>query len=307
MTYLAISIAVGALGVVAAILMLITVVGVCRFRKGYRRFFDRFRTLHVVPAIREVARIYLVLLNRFLGPDVGFRYEGGLTKTKIVGWYLEHLLLLYWIGGTILVLSFRPADPMSQTSSSLSQAAAFTILLLVNVVSDAVSLLWTKRCIGLLVSPVKDLRLPRALWILAQDILVAVGLMFAVQFVSNGLYAIQIGHSELFFDYMLNPYTALKPYAPVDPRFSYIRFPGQLIITCTTYVPSLLFYFLCLLILALSPFARLAFWMLYIFRLDRGTTGCTQLGFIGSIIAVLSFGAGCFVAMLGGLSFIANK
>jgi hypothetical protein len=299
MIFLAISAVAGLFGLVVAALMIVTIIGVCRFRKAYRRFFERFRSLHILPAVREIARLYLSALNKFLGYDVGFKQTGGPEKTKLVGWYLEHLLLLYWVGATILVLSFRPADPLWQTSNSLLQAGAFIILLTVNVISDAISLLWTKRCIGLLVLRDTELKAKTVVWILAQDILVAVGLMFVVQLISNGLYAVQIGRNELFFTYMFNMSTAFKPYAPVDPEFSHIKFPGQLIITCTTYIPSILFYLLCLVIVALSPLARLAFWILYVLRLDNRATGCTQIGFIGSLLAVATFGAGCFALISG--------
>src|SRR5258708_2116551 len=138
MTFLAVSVLIGSFGLLVAALMIVTIVGVCRFKKGYRRFFERFRTLRILPAIREVARLYLEALNGFLGPNVGFKQIGGPSETKLIGWYLEHLLLLYWIGATILVLSFRPADPLWQSSNSLLQAGAFTALLTANVISDAV-------------------------------------------------------------------------------------------------------------------------------------------------------------------------
>ncbi len=282
------------IGFVSALLMGVTVVGVCRYGDRYPRFFERLKTLGALATIKEMARVYLKLINKFIGTNVGFKQEGVLPETKFFGLYLEHLLLIYWVIGTILVMSFRPVEPFGQNTNSLREAGAFFVLLSINVLSDAISLLWTKRCIALLAIPTVPVSLPRLLWILLQDILVAVALMFVVQFISNGLYAIQIGRPEQFMRYLLDPGTAFLLYAPVDPNFSHWRVPGQLFITCSTYLPSLLFYITCLIIVMLKPFYAALFALFDIFNIDVTRTrtrrrNCNQLNYLGSLAGIFAF------------------
>jgi len=278
----------------------ITIVGVCRYGPRYRRFFDRLKKLGTLATIGEMSRVYFDLLNRFLGKDVGIKQAGVVDRAKYFGLYIEHLLLLYWIGGTFLVLAFRPVEPAAPSTSSLEQAFAFVVLLTINIFSDAASLIWTKRCIALLVIPDAPLTTRRLLVVLIQDISVAVVLMFFVQLVSNGLYAIQIGHDQEILKYMFDWKTAFKGYAAIDPHFSRIEFPGQLVITCTTYIPSLLFYLTCLIILCLIPFYRVLMFVLEQFDLERINDGkayrgqsCSQLSYIGSLTGVFGVAVGC--------------
>jgi hypothetical protein len=298
-------------GFVCSLFMGITIVGVCRYGDRYRRFFDRLKKLGTLATIKEMSRVYLDLLNKFLGKDVGIRQAGVLVRAKYFGLYIEHLLLLYWIGGTILVLAFRPVEPSTPSASSLLQALAFVVLLTINIFSDAVSLLWTKRCIALLVIPDIPLTTRRLLVVLVQDISVAFALMIFVQLVSNGLYAVQIGHNREFFRYMLDWRTAIKEYHAIDPHFSRIEFPGQLVITCTTYIPSLLFYLTCLTILCLIPFYRALMFVMEQFDLEsaidrteyRGQS-CSPLGYIGSLTGVLGFAVGCGTLFVSTWPFI---
>jgi hypothetical protein len=284
----------GLAGFFISMFMGVTVVGVCRFGTRYRRFFERLKTLGTLATIKEMARVYYVGMNKFLGPGVGFKQHGVLDKSKYLGPYIEHLLLLYWISATILVLSFRPIEPASETTSSLLQAGAFVVLLTINVVSDAISLLWTKRCIALLVVPKDSITLKKLIVVLAQDLFVAVLLMVSAQLVSNGLYAVQIGRPSEAFTYMFDIHTAFKPYGAVDPAFSRIQFPGQLLITCTTYVPSFAFYLTCLFIVCLMPFYNFSIWILGIFNLESSerSVDCSQLGFISSLVGVGGFAMG---------------
>lgn len=281
----------GLAGFFISMFMGVTVVGVCRYGKRYRQFFEKLKTLGTLATIKEMARVYLVALDKFLGPRVGFKQPGVLEKSKYLGPYIEHLLLLYWVSATILVLSFRPIEPQQEGTSSLLLAAAFIVLLTINVISDAISLLWTKRCIALLVAPDVPLTLKRLVVVLSQDVVVAVFLMVIVQLVSNGLYAVQIGRPTDALSYMIDIQTAFKPYGAVDPRFSQMQFPGQLLITCTTYVPSFAFYFFCVFIACLMPFYNFLIWILGIFNLEakRRAPACSQLGFIGSLAGVGGF------------------
>jgi hypothetical protein len=285
---------VGLVGFFSSMFMGVTVVGVCRYGTRYQEFFNLLKTLGTLASIKEMARIYLKILNKFLGPNVGFKQDGVLQKTKFFGMYIEHLLLLYWVSVTILVLAFRPAESPFETTNSFLLAAAFVMLLTINVASDAVSLLWTKRCIALLVIPSGSLTLKKLVVVLAQDILVAVILMVLVQLVSSGLYAVQIGRPGEFFKYMFDFRTALKPYVATDPNFSEFQFPGQLVITCSTYIPSFAFYLTCLAIVCLMPFYNFAIWVLGIFNVDQGmrSAKCTQVGFIGSLVGVGGFAMG---------------
>jgi uncharacterized membrane protein len=279
----------------------VNVVGVCRYGTRYRQFFDRLRSLGTLATIKEMARVYLKALNIFLGPTVGMKQDGVLDKSKYFGLYVEHLFLLYWVGATILVFSFRPVEPQSETTSSLQQAAAFAFLLTINIASDAFSLIWTKRCIARIVVPKTSLTLTELLNVLAQDVGVAAALMVFVQFISNGLYAVQIGRPENILLYMLDPKTALKSYHAIDPSFSTIEFPGQLVITCTTYIPSILFYLTCVIIVCLIPFYKLLVWLLSIFNPESGpdTSNCSQFNFVTMLTgigAVAMASAGVFVS-----------
>jgi len=284
--------ALGAVGFVSAILMGVTLVGVCRYGDRYPRFFDRFRTLGALAKIREMAGIYLKILNAFVGREVGFKHEGLVPKNRFFGLYIEHLLLIYWFVGTILVLSFRPVEPFGEHTNSLLQAGEFFALLSINVLSDAASILWTKRCIALLATPAVPVSLGRLLIILLQDILVAVVLMFVVQLISNGLYAIQIGRTDAIFSYMFDWRTAFRLYAPVDPTFSNWRFPGQLVITCSTYIPSLFFYLICLVVLFLKPFHSLLSLILGLMNIDmpkRKRHNCNPVTYVSSLAGIFGF------------------
>jgi hypothetical protein len=284
--------ALGVVGFVSAILMGVTVVGVCRYGDRYARFFTRFTALSMLAKIKEMAGIYLRILNAFVGREVGFKHEGLVPKNKFFGLYIEHLLLIYWFIGTILVLSFRPIEPVGEHTNSLLQAGAFFALLSINVLSDAASILWTKRCIALLATPAVPVSIGRLFVILLQDILVAVALMFVVQLISNGLYAIQIGRTDAIFSYMFDWRTAFRLYAPVDPTFSNWRFAGQLVITCSTYIPSLLFYLICLVILFLKPFHSLLSLILSLMNVDttnRRRRNCNPVTYVSSLAGISGF------------------
>jgi hypothetical protein len=298
-------------GVFCALLMGVTIVGVCKYGDRYSRFFEELKPLEALATVRRMAKVYLSILDSFLGKNVGFKQPGVLDKPKYTGYYIEHLLLFYWISGTILVLAFRPVEPVPAGANSLLQAAAFVTLLTMNVASDAISLLWTKRCIALLAVPETPPTLRILLVVLAQDVGVAFGLMIVVQLVSNGLYAIQIGRPREIFVYMFDLWTAFKPYAAVAPEFSAFQFPGQLVITCTTYVPSLLFYVICLVILCLVPFYRLLVWFLGVFNLQtkkRHTVqrrpSCNQVTFITSLVGVFGLAIGSAALFVGAWPYI---
>ncbi len=117
----------------SSMFMGVNVVGVCKYGRRYRDFFDRIRPLGTLATTKEIARLYLKGLNKFLGPTVGMKQEGVLEKSKYFGLYIEHLFLLYWVGATFLVFTFRPVEPQSETTSSVQQAAAFVFLLTINI------------------------------------------------------------------------------------------------------------------------------------------------------------------------------
>lgn len=277
-----------AVWLLTAVLMGVTVVGVCKYRCGYSRFFEGLKGLRALEVVQRISHVYMRVLNRFLGPNVGLRQAGVLEQRRLLGPYIEHLLLFYWFGATVLVLTFRPMEVPSASTSSVLQAAAFLMLLSVNVFTDAWSLLWTKRCVARLAIRATPISPKELFVVLGQDLAVAAALMVFAQLVSNGLYAVQIGRPHEVFQYMFDPRTAIKPYAPIDPSFSEVRFPGQLVITCTTYVPSLVFYLLCVIVILLKPLYKLAFLILATLRLERPET-CGQIGYVGSLIGIVGF------------------
>jgi hypothetical protein len=138
---------------------------------------------------------------------------------------------------------------------------------------------------------------------LIQDILIAIVLMFLVQLISNGLYAVQIGRPEKFLEYMLDPYTAFRLYGPVDPHLVGFKFPGQLAITCTTYIPSLLFYIICISIILLKPFYSMLFFIFDILNIDvtgKGKSKCSPPAYIATL-------AGVFGVALASLRFFIDS
>jgi hypothetical protein len=298
------------LGFFSSILAVVTMVGVCRFGPRYRRFFERMKKLGKLARIKKMSQVYFVILNKFIGKDVGFKQSGVVKRAKYFGLYIEHLLLVYWIGATVLVLAFRPVEPMAETVDSIQQASAFATLLTINICSDAVSLLWTKRCIAILAGKVPKTPLTgkRLFFVLGQDIIVAAALMVVVQFISNGLYAFQIGRPEDFFKDMFSFMTAFKPYHPYNSRFSWFQFPGQLVITCTTYLPSLLFYMICVFIWCQMWIYRILIGVLTFFdpetmKLTRGQPLeiCNQVSFAGLFLGAIASAAasgGLFVVTL---------
>jgi hypothetical protein len=211
-------------------------------------------------------------------------------EQKLLGRYVEHLMLFYWFGATVLVLTFRPVETPGPSDSSILQALAFLALLSVNIFTDSWSILWTKRCVACLAVRSAPIFVSEVLKILAQDLVVAAALMVAAQIVSNGLYAVQIGRPTEFFHYMFDPATALKRYAPIDPNFSRFQFPGQLVITCTTYLPSLFFYMLCVLVVCLKPIYFLSQKILEVLYLGRRKDRCSQTQYITLLIGVATFG-----------------
>jgi hypothetical protein len=287
-----IAVATGLAGLLCAMLMGVTVIGVCRYGDGYSSFFYRFQTLDTLGKIKKMAGVYLGLLNKFVGEDVGFKHEGLVPKHKFFGLYIEHLLLFYWMVATILVLSFRPVEPPSEHTSSLLQAGAFFTLLSINVLSDSVSLLWTKRCIALLATPSSPVSIGSVLYILFQDVLVSVGLLFLVQLASNALYAFEIGRTDAILDYMLNWRTALAPYVLADQNFANWRIPGQLLITLfSAFIPTAFFYFICLCIVFLKLLHTALFFVFDVFNIDparRKRRICNPLSYVGSLAGILS-------------------
>jgi hypothetical protein len=273
-----------------AILMAITVVGTCRYSRSYGPFFDALQGARPVEAVEKISGVYLRILNRFLGPGVGLQQRGVVEEQKLLGRYVEHLMLFYWFGATVLVLTFRPVETPGPSDSSILQALAFLALLSVNIFTDSWSILWTKRCVACLAVRSAPISVSEVLKILAQDLVVAAALMVAAQIVSNGLYAVQIGRPTEFFHYMFDPATALKRYAPIDPNFSRFQFPGQLVITCTTYLPSLFFYMLCVLVVCLKPIYFLSQKILEVLYLGRRKDRCSQTQYITLLIGVATFG-----------------
>src|ERR1700734_4508000 len=110
---------VGWVGLVSSLMMAITVVGFCRFGSSYQRFFDRLKRLGTLDTIKEMSRVSFAGLNGFLGKTVGIKQTDVVEKAKYFGLYIEHLLLAYWIGATILVLAFRPVEPAAESADSL--------------------------------------------------------------------------------------------------------------------------------------------------------------------------------------------
>jgi hypothetical protein len=301
------------LGFFASLLMAVTIVGVCRFGECYRRFFERLKKLGTLDSVKEMSNVYFAILNKFIGKDVGIKQPGVVEKAKYFGLYIEHLLLIYWIGATVLVLAFRPVEPTAETVDSLQQAGAFAILLTINILSDAASLLWTKRCIAILAGKVPNTSLTarRLFVVLAQDISFAAILMVAVQVISNGLYAFQIGRPHEFFKDMTDVWTALKPYHPYNSKFSWFQFPGQLVITCTTYLPSLLFYVTCLVVWCLMPFYRILILALSIcdpkaaiYEHGQPQESCNQVSFAGLVLGAIGSAATCGALFIGTLPFM---
>jgi hypothetical protein len=300
----------GLAGFFGSLLMAVTIVGVCRFGDCYRGFFEQLKKLGALAAVKKMSQVYFDILNRFLGEDVGIRQPGVVEQAKYRGLYLEHLLLLYWIGATVLVLAFRPVEPETESVDSLQQAGAFLALLLINIFSDAVSLLWTKRCIAILAGMVPNdpLTTRRLFIVLAQDVGMAIILMFMVQLVSNGLYAVQIGRSNEFFKYMFDYMTAIKPYHPTNSRFSEFQIPGQLVITCTTYAPALCFYATCLIILCLMPFYKILTFVLSLWDGQAANQvpaqpreSCSQVSFAALILGAIASAAASGSLFIGAL------
>jgi hypothetical protein len=284
------AVVIGLGGFICALLLGVTVIGVCQYGDRYSRFLNRFQALDALGKIKEMAEIYLSLLNKFVGKDVGFKHEGLVPRHKFFGLYIEHLLLFYWMAATILVLTFRPVEPLSENTSSLLQAGAFFTLLSINVLGDSASLLWTKRCIALLATPSEPVSVRRLFWILFQDIIVAVGLLLFVQLVSNALYAVEIGRTNEILKYMLDWRTAFKQYVPADANFADWSIPGQLIITFfSAFIPTAFFYFVCLLIVFLKPVHAAISFIFGLFNIDlskRRRQTCNQLSYAGTLASI---------------------
>jgi hypothetical protein len=132
--------------------------------------------------------------------------------------------------------------------------------------------------------------------------------MVVVQIISNGLYAFQIGRPDDFFKDMFDYMTAVKLYHPYNSGFSWFQFPGQLVTTCTTYLPSLLFYMICVSIWCLMWIYRILIGVLTFFDPETAnlTPGqpleiCNQVSFAGLFLGAIASAAasgGLFVVTL---------
>ena len=195
-------------------------------------------------------------LKWFVGDGVGLKQEMG-PQGKLLGQYLCRLMLFYWISGSLLVSMFLPL-PFKihefQTRPVLGyQMLALVMLLTSNVVLDSISIMRTKYNLWRIVEnqdPVIGWRC--VLHRLADDIAVATCCFLCAQLISNLLYPIQIGDHHNITTYIWPPENAIKTaFAPYGWRTGVpgefdasLSFPGQILISSTSYVPTFAIVFI---------------------------------------------------------------
>ncbi|MBF0383920.1 MAG: hypothetical protein HQL69_23130 [Magnetococcales bacterium] len=232
-------------------LSFVNLVGVCKYKDRYITFFEKVigsSTGDIVKLLISFPYRFLVV---FIGKDVGFAEELDKEKGKFAGFYIEHILLFYWILCPILVMAFKPAESIKAEPSSFYIAISFFILMTVNVMADCFSFLWTKRCFWkILNNSNRDLEISG---FLLSDFFVATSCFIVTQLISNALYSVQIGDHANWHQYIFNMSIPFKSYAPASSELAGFEFPGQLLISLTSYIPTLLLVLFSLIILMLYP------------------------------------------------------
>lgn len=180
------------------------------------------------------------LLTSFMGPDVGLTgspHSSGGKKRKIFGSYMAYLWLCYLSIAIFAVIAFPPTEPINRNSNTLIVAIGFMSFVLVNASGDAVSLLFTKKHLEVILSD-KEPKPGKIAFYLCVDLCYATSILCIVQTLTNGLYSIQIGHPENFFSYMLDFSIAFKTYGPKENGVHLFEFPGQILISASSFIPT---------------------------------------------------------------------
>lgn len=228
----------------------------------------KWMSLSVVPVYK--------LLCSFSGKNVGIRGEFG-DETRIIGYYIEHISLFYWMFSPLLVMAFHPKELGSFTPSSLDVSIAFLILMSVNIISDCGSLLWTKYNISRIVKR-ENSSILYCVSVIVVDLIIASAFFLLTQFVSSCLYPVQVGFAKITdFSTMIEFGTSLEtPFklyvlgAGQGASSVPIEFWGQLIISASSYVPTFFLLLYCLLIFCLAPISRATTRLLVTFGTPEG-------------------------------------
>nr|VFJ44140.1 MAG: hypothetical protein BECKDK2373C_GA0170839_100769 [Candidatus Kentron sp. DK] len=190
-----------------------------------------------------------------------------------VAWQLFSYYMVYCF---VLVLLARPIDMFnSQTSGELvafslnlngkEQIISIIILAATNVATDILSLAITYSHITKIANLHSERSNFAASLVAVKDIFYAFSLFLLSQLISNILYPLSIENPPSDF----NPFSigaALMPYAFIadasgmNIQFHDFVFPGQLFITGTAFVPTLLVMLLILTIGLLSTILRIVHW-----------------------------------------------
>jgi hypothetical protein len=184
------------------------------------------------------------LIESFLGAGVGLRNdpgtvgkEGDNPDWKIRGHYIAYLWLFYLTIGAFAVIAFPPVEKVNHEANTLIRATGFMAYIFVNVAGDVISLLVTKKYLGIILSEKKHV--PRtALTYLFKDLLIATICLGMVQWITNGLYAIQIGRPELFYEYLATPQIMFRQYGPMAGSEHLVQFPGMIVMSATSFIPT---------------------------------------------------------------------
>lgn len=231
-----------------AVLCGITLVGMCKFSKTYELIFGITNRMSFPELVAHKLKFPFKYLEAFIGENIGFAKDINKTKGHFFGYYLEHLIVLYLGTSLVIFIALKPEKGGEFNVPIPLLIAAIITLLSINIGMDAFSLLYTKKCYKQIITNRMNMSATEVLLVFCRDICVATLCFLFTQLMSNGLYSVQTGNPELFFSYMFSIDTAFEPYVVRNEQFPGTSIPGQLIISMTSYLPTLLLgaYFILL-------------------------------------------------------------
>jgi hypothetical protein len=208
--------------------------------------------------VTPIIRMLYDLLGKFMGKDVGIAGDpDNRGKSKWHGWYIAYLFLFYYTIGGLSVIAFPPLDIPNPAPNTLYKGLGFVAWIAVNVAGDVISCLMTRKYFGQILCKRDVIVTKEAVICLIKIFTIALTCMLSVQLITNGLYSIQIGYPERFFEYMSTWDIALRHYGPTANGRVLAEFPGMLIISTASFIPTYIVTLLAMIIYLPAGLLRL--------------------------------------------------
>ena len=226
--------------------------GYCVGRENYSKAISNLADSRPKKTVHKIISTSLLCLKFFMGDHINSCLKkSGDTRALLLRYhwrYIEHLLIFYFLIAVPMALLTKPIEVESISRNSIFVAFGMLIWIGINITFDALSLQFTKYSLNNIVNgPKTSTNISKWIFI---DVFVALSLFILTQLFVNGLYAVQIGKENLFFDYMFSFEVTLREYHFRSAEN--IKFPGHMIISLSTYLPTICIYIISLLLFILS-------------------------------------------------------